>query len=120
MNKETASTTQASGSSSSPSPQTSVDPLLLKVSQATSQSPDALRNWSRDHLLTAALIANSETSTGQPLEGCLIPRKYQSLEQLVLQLNQADEWRDEMLSQAVTYAARVAAARPAPPTSGSS
>jgi hypothetical protein len=111
MKQETSPTTQASGDSSSPSPQTSVDPLLLKVSRATSQIPDTLQKWSRDHLLTAALIANSETSTGQPLDGCLIPRKYQSLDQLVEQLKQADEWRDEMLSQAAVYSERAQAAR---------
>jgi hypothetical protein len=120
MNKETSSTTQASGSSSSPSPQTSEERLQGLVSQAISPTPTALPEWSEFQLLTAWRLVNDEMAKGKPLEGCLVPGLFPSVEALASELQVAQEWQDEMLSQAVTYVARVAAARPAPPTSGSS
>jgi hypothetical protein len=120
MNKETSSTTQASGSSSSPSPQTSEERLQGLVSQAISPTPTALPEWSEFQLLTAWRLVNDEMAKGKPLEGCLVPNLFPSVEALASELQVAQEWQDEMLSQAVTYVARVAAARPAPPTSGSS
>jgi hypothetical protein len=120
MNKETSPTTQASGDSSSRSRQTNEERLQRLVSQAISPTPTALPEWSEFHLLTACRLVNEEMAKGKPLEGCLVPGLFPSVEALAEELQVAEGWRDEMLSQAVTYAARVAAARSAPPTSGSS
>ena len=111
MNKETSSTTQASGSSSSPSPQTSEERLQRLVSQAISPTPTALPEWSEFQLLTAWRLVNDEMAKGKPLEGCLVPNLFPSVEALASELQVAEEWRDEMLSQAAVYSERAQAAR---------
>ena len=111
MQQETSPTTQASGDSSSGSRQTNEERLRRLVSQAISPTPTALSVWSESQLLTAETLVNKQMSDGKPLEGCLVPNLFPSVEALVEELQVVDGWLDEMLSQAAVYSARAADAR---------